>query len=100
MIVERMLGGLWRRGSRAWAVVADYWQTADAAQRRLWTRATAVVTALAFWLAIPLPFLYIPVLVQGVDGRAEVLALLVLIGLHVVALGLGRPYATRRSSEE
>jgi hypothetical protein len=95
-----MLGGLLRCGSRARSVVGGYWRAADDAQRRLWTRLTALVTALAFWVAIPLPFLYIPVLVQGVDGRAEVVALLALIGLHVVTLGLGRPYATRRFNEE
>jgi hypothetical protein len=95
-----MLGGLLRRGTRARAVVVDYWRAADDAQRRLWTRTTALVTALAFWVAIPLPFLYIPVLVRGVDGRAEVVALLLLIALHVVTLGLGRPYATRRFSED
>ena len=62
--------------------------------------AAPLVTAAAFWVAIPLPFLYIPVLAAGVDSRAEVLATLALVGLHVLALGLGHPYATRHVGEE
>lgn len=45
--------------------------------------------ALAFWSAVALPFVYIPLLLSGIETSAELLAVATLIGAHVVALVLG-----------
>lgn len=46
--------------------------------------------AVGFWAAIALPFLYVPLLATGVSERSSQLAALLLIGLHVAALVVGR----------
>ncbi|WP_246984959.1 hypothetical protein [Halorientalis marina] len=92
--------GLRRWGQGLLSTARDGLLAVGDAERWLSERVAALVTAAAFWVAIPLPFLYIPVLAAGVDSRAEGLALLVLVGLHVVTLGLGHPYATRQVGEE
>lgn len=46
----------------------------------------------AFWTAVALPFLYVPLLVGGVSTSGEFLALVTLLGLHFVALYLGQDY--------
>lgn len=45
----------------------------------------------AFWTAIALPFLYVPLLVGGL-GTGEAIAFGGLLLLHVVALRLGHDY--------
>lgn len=46
--------------------------------------------AVAFWAAIALPFLYVPLLATGVTDQSSQLAALLLIGLHAAALVVGR----------
>jgi hypothetical protein len=57
-----------------------------------------VVTAAAFWVAIPLPFLYLPVLFSGLKTRADVLVFGFLLAAHVAVLSVGHPYATDRAN--
>lgn len=55
------------------------------------------VAALAFWIAIALPALYLPLLVAGIESTDGLVTFLGLLGLHVIALVGGRPYrATAR----
>lgn len=50
------------------------------------------VEAIAFWAAIGLPFLYLPLMVSGPDTTAGWLASLGLVTAHVVALYVGRSH--------
>jgi len=51
--------------------------------------------AAAFWSAITLPLLYLPLLAFGIDDRVQAGAFLGLLGLHAVALIVGRSYSER-----
>ncbi|MGM0605118.1 MAG: hypothetical protein ACQETB_05540 [Halobacteriota archaeon] len=63
--------------------------------RRVLTRFATILNhtrAIAFWLAIALPFGYLPLL--AIDSvTLHPLVLVALIGLHVVTLVLGHDYA-------
>lgn len=48
--------------------------------------------ATAFWLAVGLPFLYLPLLVTGFSGRDEQGAFVGLVILNVVSLVVGHGY--------
>lgn len=50
------------------------------------------IRATAFWLAIVLPFLYLPLSLGGLDGRPERVAFVGLLVLNVVALVVGHEY--------
>lgn len=50
------------------------------------------VEAVAFWAAIGLPFLYLPLFVTGPDTTAAWTAALGLVAAHVAALYLGRSH--------
>jgi hypothetical protein len=51
------------------------------------------VTAAAFWSAIALPFLHLPLLLlTGLSSDSTTTAFLALLGLNVVALLVGHPY--------
>lgn len=58
-------------------------------------RLTAAIQAACFWLAIALPFLYVPLLVAGVETRPEGLALLVLLALNALSLLVGHSHRSR-----
>ena len=62
-------------------------------------RITAAITrpleAIAFWSAIALPFLYIPLLIYGLDTGGRVAVFLGLIVLNVIAFVLGHGYNRR-----
>ncbi|WP_250137825.1 hypothetical protein [Halorientalis salina] len=101
MGIGTMWGSLLRDGERTWSRLP--WRSADdgegsssrsQAHRGLVARLRSAVTAAAFWLAIPLPFLYVPVLFSGLDGRSEYLLFGALLLAHVTALSLGHPYGT------
>ena len=53
---------------------------------------TTPVSALAFWLAIALPALYLPLLLTGLSTVPDLVLFLSLFGLHLVALVGGRSY--------
>jgi hypothetical protein len=48
----------------------------------------------AFWAAIALPFLHLPLLVTGLESEGKTLAFALLIVLNVVALVAGHPDLT------
>ena len=50
------------------------------------------VSALAFWLAIALPALYLPLLLTGLSSVPDLALFLGLFGLHLGALVGGRSY--------
>ena len=54
-----------------------------------------VVATVAFWSAIALPALYVPLLALGLDTRQDLALFLALFALHVVALVAGRSYGSR-----
>lgn len=45
---------------------------------------------LGFWAAVGLPFIYMPIILTGMETSPEQLAAAVLISVHVVALFVGR----------
>ncbi|MEF8979949.1 MAG: hypothetical protein V5A39_13960 [Haloarculaceae archaeon] len=54
----------------------------------------AIVTPLhrlAFWAAIALPFLHLPLLVSGLDSETRILAFVALLACNVLALLVGHP---------
>lgn len=50
------------------------------------------VRAVGFWLAVAIPFLYLPLLVGGFAGSGEVQAFLALLGVNLVGLVVGHGY--------
>jgi hypothetical protein len=52
----------------------------------------APLSALAFWLAIALPALYLPLFVTGLESTHELLTFLGLFALHLLALFGGRTH--------
>ena len=50
------------------------------------------LAAVAFWTAIGLPALYLPLLLSGLGSLSDLAAFLGLFGLHVLALLAGQPY--------
>lgn len=55
-------------------------------------RLLSLLRAVAFWSAVVLPFLHLPLLLSGLDTRADLLALATLFGLNLVALAIGRSH--------
>jgi len=76
-------------------------QTTDRSQtgHSLSERLRGAITAAAFWMAIPLPFLYVPVLLSGLQTQSEYLVFGGLLVTHVAVLSLGHPYATDRTDD-
>lgn len=50
------------------------------------------IETLGFWAAVTLPFLYLPLVMGGLETRASWIACAVLLVVHAVALYLGRGY--------
>lgn len=50
------------------------------------------IKQLAFWSAIVLPFLYLPLLATGLESQSILLAFIVLVALNVCALLVGQRY--------
>lgn len=55
----------------------------------VWHRVTRGIRAAGFWLAIAIPFLYLPLLYGGLAGPRDVIAFCGLLFLNVVALVVG-----------
>lgn len=53
---------------------------------------SATVRQLAFWLAVILPFLYLPLLISGAGSAAERTVLVSLMSVNVVALYIGHDH--------
>ena len=54
------------------------------------------IEAIAFWAAVAMPFVYLPLLITGIDTTSEGIALVALIALHALALIVGRRYRADR----
>ncbi|MFC7057653.1 hypothetical protein [Halovenus salina] len=50
------------------------------------------VRTVSFWMAVSMPFLYLPLLVGGLETPDEVVAFLALVILHVAALVVGHSH--------
>jgi hypothetical protein len=50
------------------------------------------IEAIAFWSAIALPFVYLPLLAGGLDSQTKQLDFAVLVGLNAFAIVLGHRY--------
>jgi len=50
------------------------------------------VKRIAFWLAIVLPFIHLPLVATGLDSQSLTLAFLALVALNVVAIFLGHTH--------
>lgn len=50
------------------------------------------VRTFSFWVAITLPFLYLPLLLTGLETTTVALAFLALLGANVVTLFVGHPH--------
>ncbi|WP_255494073.1 hypothetical protein [Halarchaeum sp. CBA1220] len=48
--------------------------------------------AIGFWSAVVLPFLYVPLVLSGLQSTGTQYAFALLVALHVVALVAGRGY--------
>jgi hypothetical protein len=93
------------RSVSPWGSVADERgeQSADRPRpgrslRRSGRKLRGALTAVSFWLAVSLPFLYLPVLFTGIETRAEAVALATLMLTHVAVLSIGHGYAVGESS--
>lgn len=53
------------------------------------------VHAIAFWTAIVLPFLHVPMLATGLESGSEVFTFLTLLALNALALLIGYPHNQR-----
>ncbi|WP_331233753.1 hypothetical protein [Natronorarus salvus] len=68
-------------------------QTLD--HRALSRAAVRPLRAIAFWSAIALPFLYIPLLfVEGLQTGSHMTAFFVLVALHVVSVVVGHRHGS------
>ncbi len=53
------------------------------------------IRALAFWTAIALPFLYLPLLWYGLESTGELIVFFGLVALNLLALLVGHGYDPR-----
>ncbi|MEF8814439.1 MAG: hypothetical protein V5A55_11560 [Halovenus sp.] len=52
------------------------------------------VRFVAFWAAVILPFLHLPLLATGLESQAQTLAFIALVTLNVCALVVGQEYGS------
>lgn len=50
------------------------------------------LSAIAFWLAIALPALYVPLIATGIEGTNGLALFFGIFSLHILSLYLGRAY--------
>lgn len=62
--------------------------------RASWSTARRAARATAFWSAVTLPFLYLPLFVIGPQGTMEWLVFGTLLAVHVVSLFAGHTHNT------
>lgn len=55
------------------------------------------VETLGFWAAVGLPFIYLPLILSGIETSGEQLAAAILLSAHVLALVVGRRHNADRS---
>jgi len=64
----------------------------DAALPRVDASVVSAVRGVAFWTAIALPFLYVPLLVSGLNTGSTRAAFVALVACNAVALYVGHTY--------
>ncbi|ADJ14721.1 hypothetical protein [Halalkalicoccus jeotgali] len=74
---------------------ADPEQPTDHASRFDAAALARPVEAVAFWSAIALPFLYLPLLVSGLGSTAQLTAFLALLAVHAASIVGGHRYNRR-----
>lgn len=74
------------------AFFSEYTHTANGTKHRIRKALRAGVVATGFWLAIGLPFLYLPLLATGLDSLASIQAFGSLVGLHALTVYVGQRY--------
>lgn len=79
--------------------VADRGSTERLANRIRRLPLATPVEATSFWLAVTLPFLYLPLLASGVTTNGELLSVLVLVVLNVIALVVGHGHLNDATAE-
>ena len=67
--------------------------------RQLITSPPKAIQLTAFWIAVMLPFLYLPLLVTGVETPGERGALVSMLALNLVVLYVGHGYQQPNSTE-
>lgn len=67
-------------------------QAANSRLRDGWRTARHAAHATAFWSAVTLPFLYLPLLVVGPQSTAEWLTISTLLVVHVITLFVGHTH--------
>lgn len=70
----------------------DAEQSADHLNRLAASSVARSVEAISFWSAIALPFLYLPLLVNGLGSTAQFTAFLALLALHAATIVGGHRY--------
>jgi hypothetical protein len=55
-------------------------------------RLPSAVRGLAFWMAVLLPGLHLPLLLSGIQSQAELIAFFSLLGANVAAILLGHSH--------
>ncbi|WP_122088883.1 hypothetical protein [Halalkalicoccus subterraneus] len=68
------------------STASDGEQSGNRSDRLAVSTLTRPFEAAAFWSAVALPFLYLPLLVAGLDSSAQLSAFLALLALHAVAI--------------
>lgn len=66
---------------------------ADAVGPRLSNLVLAPVRAIAFWMAVVLPVVYLPLLATGLEPVGTALTFATLVAVHVCALAVGRGHS-------
>jgi hypothetical protein len=64
-------------------------ETEASTLRRVVRSAGRPLRVVGFWTAVALPALHVPLLLSGLDGRADALAFAALVALNGLALWLG-----------
>ncbi|KYH26541.1 hypothetical protein HAPAU_16400 [Halalkalicoccus paucihalophilus] len=70
----------------------DAEQPSDQSDRFVVSTLSRPIEAIAFWSAIALPFLYLPLLVSGLGSTAQLTAFLALLAIHAAAIVCGHRY--------
>lgn len=92
-----MWGGIRRLGGVLLSAISG--ERAEEGDRPRWpalTRFERIVRVTAFWLAVVLPFLYLPLLFSGLGSQSEAVGFGGLLVTHVVALSLGHSHVADR----
>lgn len=58
----------------------------------IFARLIRPLEAVAFWSAIALPFLHLPLLIRGLETSGELITFFTLLTLNGIAILVGHPY--------